>query len=288
MINDLPEELIAQIMSYLTFPVELAFSDTSDAASFPACAALTSAILVVSKRWLRIARPLLYRTIIVRSNTQADDLALTLRGNKQLGRCIDKLRIEGGYGSVIYNVIKAASNVTHLSLTLYVSSSDKVSGLCRALPMMKPVHVILYDRVRRGLDNASVRALHKTICDCMRRWKSMVCTDSFLLLFNVISIRELQRTLYFPYSEAGGLHSTTAPIDMLAEAIRDAPSLQEVIIPFAYSYPRHLSVIAQNPRLRVICVQRKREHGGATFSFEHGIHGDPRLRALVIFQETEM
>jgi hypothetical protein len=77
-------------------------------------------------------------------------------------------------------------------------------------------------------------------------------------------------------------------VDALAKAIKHAPALREMEMPFAYSFPSHLLVMAQNPRLRVIRVQRKHAHGGVTFSFEHAVQEDSRLRELVVFVDPIM
>lgn len=93
----------------------------------------------------------------------------------------------------------------------------------------------------------------------------------------------LQKQLYYPYSEALELHNTSAPVNALAEAIKNAPSLRELEMAFGYSFPKQLFVMAQNPHLRVIRVYRKRIHAGVTFSFERVVENDSRLRELVVF-----
>jgi hypothetical protein len=167
---ELPDELNLEILSHVFRITDELFESQVNIISplnSPRC-------LAVCKKWLQIGTPLLYHTIILRSSSQAEALALSLRENKGRGYLIERLRVEGGYGGVMYNIIKAASNVKVLCLTLYIFPLDNVSGLCRALPMLRPTRVVLYDQVRQGLDNEHNSALHETLNYCIRKWKSMV------------------------------------------------------------------------------------------------------------------
>lgn len=279
---ELPDELTFEILLHsLRLPDER-FESQSD---IPL--ANSAVCLAVCKSWLRIGTPLLYQSVVLRSSSQAEALALSLRESKTRGRLIERLRIEGGYGGVMYAIVKATPNVKALCLTLYVSTLDNVSGLCRALPMMRPIRVVLYDRTRQGLGNAQTFMLHETLNSCIKkRWKTMVCVDINPYMYQATSL--IQKQLYFPYSETLALRSTSTPVDVLAEAIKNAPSLQELEVPFGYSFPKHLLVMAQNPRLRIVRVYRKHAHAGVTFKFEHAVENDSRLRELVVFVDSTM
>ncbi|KAJ7658840.1 hypothetical protein DFH06DRAFT_919114, partial [Mycena polygramma] len=57
----------------------------------------TSAYLVVCRDWLRLATPLLYNVVVIRSKSQANALEKVLVNNKEFGRFIKKLRrLRGG------------------------------------------------------------------------------------------------------------------------------------------------------------------------------------------------
>ncbi|KAJ7294071.1 hypothetical protein C8J57DRAFT_990355, partial [Mycena rebaudengoi] len=74
------------------------FSNTSDSSPFATYTESSSSMLLVYKDWLRVATPLLYHVVVLRSKAQAKALGESLRKNKDLGRFIKKLRVEGGYG----------------------------------------------------------------------------------------------------------------------------------------------------------------------------------------------
>jgi hypothetical protein len=174
MANILPDELIKEILTpALRVPDEL-FSDTSPISPFSTYSRSSSAYLVVAKGWLRVATPLLYHVVVLRSKAQAQALEAVLLRNPQLGTYIKKLRIEGGYGTALYSIIKSAPNVTDLFVSLEIWSSDSVSGLCRGLPRMNPTRVILHDPLRR-IFNSLVDKLFDVLCECVKLWKRLVC-----------------------------------------------------------------------------------------------------------------
>jgi hypothetical protein len=175
MANILPDELIKEILTpALKVPDEL-FSDTSSQSPFSTYSRSTSAYLVVARGWLRVATPLLYHVVILRSKAQAQALETALRGNPQLGTYIKKLRIEGGYGTALYSIIKAAPNLKDLFVSLELWSSDSISGLCRGLPKTSPTRVILHDPLK-GATNALIDKLLDLLCECIKSWKQLVCS----------------------------------------------------------------------------------------------------------------
>jgi hypothetical protein len=100
-----PDEIIKEILSPILEVSDEDFTDTSIVSPF-ACYELTSStVLEVCKAWLRVSTPLLYATVVLRSPAQAQALTLTLKGNLELGRFVKKIRIEGGYGSLILEIL---------------------------------------------------------------------------------------------------------------------------------------------------------------------------------------
>ncbi|KAJ7896796.1 hypothetical protein B0H14DRAFT_2233645, partial [Mycena olivaceomarginata] len=96
--HSLPDEIISEILSPALKVSDEVFSHTSRVSPFSKYSEFTSAYLLVCKSWLRIATPLLYNVVILRSKAQVKALSLALAGNKVLGKFIKKLRVEGGYG----------------------------------------------------------------------------------------------------------------------------------------------------------------------------------------------
>ncbi|KAJ6568874.1 hypothetical protein B0H19DRAFT_874572, partial [Mycena capillaripes] len=74
--------------------------------------------LVVCKDWLRVATPLLYNVVVLRSKSQANALEKVLQKHAEFGRFIKKLRVEGGYGLAMHTILKSAPNITDIFLSL--------------------------------------------------------------------------------------------------------------------------------------------------------------------------
>ncbi|KDQ60070.1 hypothetical protein JAAARDRAFT_595142 [Jaapia argillacea MUCL 33604] len=172
MAEKLPDELIKEILSpVLHVPDEL-FADASGGSVFFRFDLSTSALLLVCKRWLRVATPLLYEVVILRSKPQAQALAQVFASNKQLGTFVQKLRVEGGFGAPMEKIIKASPNITHLYLSMAIYSNDSVSGLSRSLASISPLQLVLYDCSFPQLDNTNTRQLTKALCDAISSsWK---------------------------------------------------------------------------------------------------------------------
>lgn len=172
----LPDELIKEIISPALKVSDEVFSSTSGTSPFAGYSPSTSALLVVCKDWLRVATPLLYHVVVLRSKAQAQALEGVLRENKLLGTFIKKLRLEGGFGSAMYPIIMAAPNLTDLFLSFDIWSADSVSGLCRGLPKMNPTRVILDDKeiYPEKASNGPLRQLIKALCECLKIWTKLV------------------------------------------------------------------------------------------------------------------
>ncbi|KAJ7863379.1 hypothetical protein B0H13DRAFT_2354214 [Mycena leptocephala] len=92
--HSLPDEIISEIFSPALKISDEDFSDTSGVSPFAKYSESTSAYLLVCKSWLRVATPLLYNVVILRSKAHAKGLSLALSTNNLLGQFIKKLRVE--------------------------------------------------------------------------------------------------------------------------------------------------------------------------------------------------
>ncbi|KAJ7607144.1 hypothetical protein FB45DRAFT_846981 [Roridomyces roridus] len=113
----------------------------SPASPFTAYSESPSVYLLVCKSWLRVATPLLYNVVVLRSKAQAKALALTLSKNKDFGRFIRYLRVEGGYGAPLRTILQSSPDVTDLFIDLDIWSSDNPCGLCAGLGMINPEYI---------------------------------------------------------------------------------------------------------------------------------------------------
>lgn len=170
---ELPDELVVQILSQTSLWMHDEQFETQNGHPVNSGAGY----LAVCKSWFRVGIPFLYHTIVLRSPKQAAALALIFRGDRTRGRLVQRLRIEAGIGGIMYSIVKATPWVKTLCLTLFVSNKDNVSGLCRALPLLDPTRVVLYDRYRENsLVNPGTWKLREVLEACLSgKWTKMVC-----------------------------------------------------------------------------------------------------------------
>ncbi|KAJ7494186.1 hypothetical protein FB451DRAFT_964441, partial [Mycena latifolia] len=90
-----------------------------------------------------VSIPLLYNLFVIRSKAQAGAPASALQGDQKLGRFIQKLRVVGGFGAAMHQILKAAPNVTDIFISPTIHSPDTTSGLVLALPLINPTRLIL-------------------------------------------------------------------------------------------------------------------------------------------------
>jgi hypothetical protein len=174
MASKLPDEMLHDILLPVFTVPDDKFASTAKESPFSSVSQSSSGMLLVCKRWLRVAYPIFYRTAVVRSSGQALALADTLKANKDLGKYIRKLRLEGGYGAAIHVILTSAPNITDLYLSLFIWSDDSVSGLCRSLTAINPSRVILHDKPLDCKSNAKARQLALKVCECIRSWSNLV------------------------------------------------------------------------------------------------------------------
>ncbi|KAJ7090635.1 hypothetical protein C8R44DRAFT_990653 [Mycena epipterygia] len=167
--NALPDEIISEILCPVLKIPEDIFSDTSlespfatHAASWQSC---SGAVLLVCKAWLRVSTPLLYNIVVLRSKAQAGALAAALKRNKDFGRFIMKLRVEGGFGTHMHQILKLTPNVTDIVLSSTIHSPDTTSGLVLGLPLLNPTRLILLEDTYNRLRNKSVVQLFEALAN---------------------------------------------------------------------------------------------------------------------------
>jgi hypothetical protein len=169
----LPDEIISEILSPALKVSDEVFSDTSDVSPFANYSESTSAYLLVCKSWLRVATPLLYNVVILRSKAQAKALSLTLSANKQLGQFVKKLRVEGGYGPPMSIILDYSPNISDIFVSLDIYAADNTSGLCKGLSLINPTRLIL--RENKRLENKMVSQLIDALKESMSKWDRLVC-----------------------------------------------------------------------------------------------------------------
>ncbi|KAJ7348823.1 hypothetical protein DFH08DRAFT_1079266 [Mycena albidolilacea] len=161
--NSLPDEIISEILSPALKVSDEVFSDTSDVSPFAKNSESTSAYLLVCKSWLRVATPLLYNTVVLRSKAQAKALS--------------------GYGPPMHTILKCSPNVSDLFLSLVIYSSDNTNGLCKGLDFINPTRLILRDmewspfKAWKPMENKMVSQLLNALTKSMAKWDRLCVFD---------------------------------------------------------------------------------------------------------------
>ncbi|KAJ7057429.1 hypothetical protein C8F01DRAFT_1372106 [Mycena amicta] len=173
---DLPDEVLSEILAPALKVDDEIFSNTADEVSpFATYTESPSAYLLVNKAWLRVATPLLYGTVVLRSKAQAQALERALSANPVLGPFIKRLRVEGGYGVSMHRVLKLSPKISHLYLSLVIHSGDSTDGLCKGLALISPTHFILHDKhYGAPVNNKMVRNLLNAIIEAIPGWKRLL------------------------------------------------------------------------------------------------------------------
>ncbi|KAJ7043880.1 hypothetical protein C8F04DRAFT_681499 [Mycena alexandri] len=175
---DLPDEIISEILSPALRVSDDAFSSTSAISPFLSRSESSSSFLLVNKAWLRVGTPLLYHVVVLRSKAQAKALAVALTSNPVLGGFIRKLRVEGGFAISLLKILQASTNLTDLFITLNVERPDNACGLCRGLPSINPVRVILAGNADYRQLSMEAETLLEGLAKCIRNWTKMAVFET--------------------------------------------------------------------------------------------------------------
>ncbi|KAJ7222593.1 hypothetical protein GGX14DRAFT_664371 [Mycena pura] len=270
----LPDEIISEILSPALKISEETFSDTSRVVSpFASFSQSTAALLLVCKAWLRVATPLLYSVVVIRSKAQAVALEEVLISNPPFGAFIKKLRVEGGYGSSMKIILKASPNITDILLSLAVWSSDTVAGLCKGLDSIDPIRVILYDAEEPRNNQQNLR-LAERVAECMQTWKRLTVVD-------------------LPYYDIWP-DTGFSRCSIVCKALETAPNLKEVVIPYpivvampglmmSVQLPSFLTQVRKNPSLRQVKIKEPLPRDVATAMERQFTDMDPTLKEFIHF-----
>ncbi|KAJ7700714.1 hypothetical protein B0H17DRAFT_1046416 [Mycena rosella] len=255
--HSLPDEIISEILSPALKVSDKVFSDTSKVSPFANYSESTSAYLLVCKSWLRVATPLLYHVVILRSKAQAKALGQALKKNQQLGQFIKKLRVEGGYGVPMGTILEFSPNISDLFISFEIYASDNTGGLCKGFPFINPTRVILRELAYKHLDNKMTLNLANALVQAISKWDRL-------------SVIEL------PYENFGRPHRAAN----IAVALAKSRRLRTVVIPvdgvrWAYSLLKDCPLEA---------IQIKNPISAADLA-DLSLGDHPELKALLNFTE---
>ena len=166
----LPDELLHLILAHQLFVDYDMFSHRSPAQLLARRDEATS-LPLVCRRWRRVVVPIIYETVILTSESEANALVSTML--EHVGPYIKKLRIEGGYGWPIHTILSNIPKLAFISVSLDIPSENKADGLCSGLKLINPKHLILHDS--DILSNQEVSNVVDVLIECMTSvWSNLV------------------------------------------------------------------------------------------------------------------
>ncbi|OBZ65378.1 hypothetical protein A0H81_14529 [Grifola frondosa] len=139
----------------------------------------TSDILLVSKRWLRVATPQLYECIILRTNSQASTLSSVLKSTPHFGEWVRRLRIEAGYQDV-FSLLSSGIIVNVETLYFLVDAIEvdvDESGIHLALSNISPSHVLIDSPSRWWFDDGPLSFV-QPLLGSIAKWTSLSRVDT--------------------------------------------------------------------------------------------------------------
>lgn len=187
MATKLAEETLRDILTLALDVPDDDFASTADVSPFALRQFSTADLLLVCKHWMRVATPLLYETVVLRSLAQSQALAKALKKNPEFAAYLKKLRIEGAFGASAGKNLSAATGLTDLCLSVDLSHKDNIRPLCQALDTVAPRRLFVVGRPR---ENGPVRALTAGLMTASTFWSSLVSLGLNRWLYLRVHIRD--------------------------------------------------------------------------------------------------
>ncbi|EKM49691.1 uncharacterized protein PHACADRAFT_154199 [Phanerochaete carnosa HHB-10118-sp] len=203
-IQTLPEELLREILSYCFHLSPDAFcSSRSRWHSLARPSAYDKKekrtcqdLLLVCKYWLRLATPLLYTSVAIRTPAHAAAVAALLKATPGLGRALRQLKVFGGYGRDMATIAGASPNVETLYVYVSVKSNESTTGIKKALCALSPKRLFLEDR--RVYRNKKVEELRKLVDEQIATWPRLVSRYPVILSFTLLLTSPQREVHYSP------------------------------------------------------------------------------------------
>ncbi|KZV96669.1 hypothetical protein EXIGLDRAFT_833503 [Exidia glandulosa HHB12029] len=242
MAHKLADEILRMILTPpLLVPDEL-FAHAGAVSPFSKATYSAADVLAVCKRWMRVATPALYETVIIRSTAQSKAFGAAIRNNPEFGKFIKRVRVEGAFGDEIGTAMLHSPNVTDFCLTLTIYSDGKPAGLKKAFERINPARVILTLPVVKPPRNAKRDALVAALAKALPTWTNLTAFE-------------------FP-NEIGWRED---PSDSrIAEVLAQCPTLKTVSIWLSHAFngiPPLVQTIIPNQSVTTIFLRHRRIHG---------------------------
>jgi len=147
----LADETLAVILSIV---LEVADDDfismQTDSGPFARRDYSTADALLVCKRWMRVATPLLLHTCIIRSAAQAQALAKALKKNPELAQFVKRMRIESSHGAAVKQFLTQTKQIDELAISMPVLAKDNAKPMYSVLGTLRPRRLVLFNYSSTG------------------------------------------------------------------------------------------------------------------------------------------
>jgi hypothetical protein len=177
MAHKLADEVLSSILKTVLAIEDDDFVSNLRCSPFAHRAFSTADVLLVCKRWMRIATPFLFHTVVLRSTAQAQALVKALKKNnvgpQRFGRFIRRLRVEGSYGASMKYVLEQAPNIDHLAVNMAINANDGAKPLFSVLATaVDPVQLVIV----KFAQNANMQAVtaRRALETCVMQWTRLV------------------------------------------------------------------------------------------------------------------
>jgi len=174
MAHKLPDELLKAILSPPLRVADHRFADLGPVSPFSKVTRSSSSVLLVCKRWMRVATLCLYEFVVLRSTAQACAFGMALTRNPEFGLFVRHLRLEASYSKYLTTkIISTMPAIRSLCIPIGVMSSERGRDIHDLLAIDSVERLLLID-CRPHRANASRTALLAKIDEQLLKWENLV------------------------------------------------------------------------------------------------------------------
>ncbi|KAH7097322.1 hypothetical protein BKA62DRAFT_661987 [Auriculariales sp. MPI-PUGE-AT-0066] len=173
MAHKVADELLREILAPPLLVPDALFCNTDNVSPFSRVDRSASDVLLVCKRWMRVATPCLYETVVIRSTAQAHALSAALTRNPQFGAYVRRFRIENTYATYLSTkIIATMPKIRVLLFNIGIMHADNLTDLHALIASPQIEHLLLVD-YRDGASNGKRSKLLSKITGAVATWKTL-------------------------------------------------------------------------------------------------------------------
>jgi len=180
----LPDELVKDILHSILDIPDHEFHDTSTQSPFARVVAPSSAALLVCKRWMRIATPLLYHNVVLRSSATAHSFCIAIKRQPEFAKLVKHLRVECPCPNILGDTAKRMTALATLHIDLASIGDNRLLGVAKLLAASNATHLSLARN--KPVFNSTGR---KKRLDAVIKWTNLVGVESPLLVIQELMLQ---------------------------------------------------------------------------------------------------